>query len=236
MTLPNCFCWTRFGTEAAQTIEQIFARKEQERLANNGMFFWGIGNAIGPSLRALLRETSDPEALFSPIRSVPNSVDVAPPVVVAWTAGETLDGGVFQLPECSLVTSRYNPTNPKGSHYALVCYSEHPISSLALNIKINISNLCNLMTGRPVGASQVTAVVQLRDTLTSGSAFYPVAVRTKLVSPYFVRLGNPVPLKQVDGADQWGDVVRSVWERRLGNTVGKDDSPRHSQSKLAFEH
>ncbi len=85
MPLPEVFCWTRFGTEAGQPIDEILDRKEQERAANSGMFFWGIGNSIGPSLRELLRCTPSPEVLFSPTRSTPRREDVAPPAVVAWT-------------------------------------------------------------------------------------------------------------------------------------------------------
>ena len=43
MSLPDHFCWTRYGTEAAQPIQNIFGRKEEERHANAGVFFWGIG-------------------------------------------------------------------------------------------------------------------------------------------------------------------------------------------------
>ena len=50
MDLPRFFCWTRFGTEAGQPIEQILERKEQERIVNNGLFLWGIGNSLTPSM------------------------------------------------------------------------------------------------------------------------------------------------------------------------------------------
>src|SRR5687768_6644325 len=106
MALPDCFCWTRFGTEAAQSIDQILARKEQERVANNGVFFWGIGNAVGPSMKELIRCTPRPEVLFSPIKSRPRAKDVAPPAVVAWVTGHTLAGEFFRLTAPSLVTSR----------------------------------------------------------------------------------------------------------------------------------
>ncbi len=236
MSLPDCFCWTRFGTEAAQTIEQIFARKEQERVANDGEFLWGIGNAIGPSVRALLKEIPAPEVLFSPIRSAPKGIDVAPMAVAAWTDGETLDGGVFRFPKCSLVTSRYNPINPKGTHYALVCHSDEPLSSSGLSAELNIASLRNLMTGRPVGASQVTAVVQRGDTSTTDSGSYRVAMRAKLVNPYFVRLRGPVPLAEVPHTGCWSDIVRSAWEGRIRDALNRGDSAIALQCKLAFEH
>lgn len=235
MILPDCFCWTRFGSEAAQTVGQIFARKEQERLANNGLFLWGIGNAIGPSVRALLRETSDPEVLFSPIKSAPKSIDTAPPTVVAWTAGETLDGSVFRFPECSLVTSRYDPISPRGAHYALVCHSDRPLTSSGSTERLNMADVRNLVTGRPVGASQVTAVVQRDGPSMKDSPSYLIAVRANLVGPYFVRLREPVPLAVAGGRGGWGDIVRAAWEARLRSALNGASPATTLQQKLTFD-
>jgi len=127
MKIPLQFCWTRFGTEAAQSIHQILARKEEERQANHGLFLWGIGNAVGPSILELVRRASEPEVIFSPIKSAPREEDVAPPAVVAWTAGSTICGDRYELSKTALVTSRFVPSGPRRSHYALVCYSEQPL-------------------------------------------------------------------------------------------------------------
>jgi hypothetical protein len=141
MALPTYFCWTRFGTEAGEVINHIFERKEQERTANGGVFFWGIGNAIGPSIRELLRRTAIPEVLFSPMRSKPRLADVKPLAVVRWTAAETLEGEPFQLPEQSLVTSRYDPGK---SGYALVCFSSRPLSELRCREQIAFAGISRL--------------------------------------------------------------------------------------------
>lgn len=233
MNLPDCFCWTRFGTEAAQTIQQILARKEEERLANGGRFLWGIGNAIGPSLKALLQNTSDPEVLFSPMKGTPKSIDVKPEAVVAWTSGETLYGDFFTLPSCSLVTSRSNPATPKHSHYALVCHSDNPLSPSGLAGQVSISQIRNILTGRPVGASQVTAVVQQASSGAEDSSAYPVTVRAKLVAPYFVRLREHVPLTGSHRSDSWSEVVRSFWEARMESADTASD--RTPQQEFAFE-
>lgn len=213
MPVPVCFVWTRFGTEAGQSISSIFARKEQERIANKGLFFWGIGNAIGPSVGELLRRTTGPEALFSPIRSTPRREDVAPTAVAAWTEAETLSGEKYRLPERSLITSRYDHLSPRNVHYALVCFSETQISMSGSDDEIiSLGELRNLLTGRSLGASQVTAVVY-RDTKTcdAGSP-YNVAARVKLVPPYFVRLRKPMPLERPGHLSEWDEVVRRTWE------------------------
>src|ERR1700761_2672202 len=90
--VPQCFVWTKFGTEAGQSISDILLRKERERSANGGVFYWGIGNAVGPSILELLRKSDEPEVLFSPIKSTPRRDDVTPQRVVAWTAAAGLNG------------------------------------------------------------------------------------------------------------------------------------------------
>jgi hypothetical protein len=218
--LPDCFCWTRFGTEAGQAIAHILQRKERERAANGGLFIWGIGNAVGPSIRELVRRTARPEVLFSPIRSSPKAQDVEPPAVAAWTLGETLDGSIYRMPEYSLVTSRYDPDAPRDAHYALVCFSNQPLIAEEPVATVPFGALKNLRTGRPIGASQVTAVV-LREEVTEQNSGrgYAVTIRAELAYPYFVRLRRPVILPQPASAE----AANHEWSRlafeRLKETV-----------------
>ncbi|MBZ5671051.1 MAG: hypothetical protein LAO04_15150 [Acidobacteriia bacterium] len=217
MSLPECFCWSRFGTEAGQPIEEILDRKEQERVANGGMFFWGIGNALGPSMRELLRRTRDPEVLFSPMKSAPRAEDVAPPAVVAWTSAETLNGDFYPLPNCSLVTSGHDPLAPKGTHYALVCFSDNPLVTSPPEKKIALTELRNLLTGRPIAASQTTAVVERQATDRLDTPMYEIAIRARLVHPYFLTLRDPLLLSETALHLDWAAVAREAWQRRKVN-------------------
>lgn len=185
--LPSLFCWTRFGTEAGESIEKILLRKEIERRSNNGIFLWGIGNAIGPSIAALTQETSDPRVIFSPIKGSPRQKDVEPSAVVAWSKAYGLDGSSYTLPAHSLVTSRYDPQSPRPYHFALVCSAKSPLVHLNSDLRIGFDELRNLRTGRPVGSSQVTAVVQ-RCSASSPGTEYDVAIVADLAYPFFVRL------------------------------------------------
>jgi hypothetical protein len=213
MPLPDCFCWTRFGTEAGQLAEQILLRKEQERAANGGCFFWGIGNAIGPSMFELLRRTEAPQVVFSPIRSVPRRDDAMPSSVVAWTEAQTLSGEAYQLPAHSLITSRWDTSRPRAKHYALVCYSEIPIKTGGPSERIQFAGLRNLLTGRPVGASQVTSVVCLNPTAPGEKGLsYEVAFRAQLMPPYFVVLQTPAPLARSKDGRPWAEIVRRTWD------------------------
>ena len=215
MALPEWFCWTRFGTEAGQVVDEILRRKEEERIANAGVFFWGIGNAIGPSIRELLLRTAAPDVLFSPIKSVPRPQDVAPAAIVAWTSAETLTGERFLLPESSLVTSRYDLESPRERRYALVCSSTVPLRDSFCEDKINLSGVRNLITGRPVGSSQVTAVVQRACPQSDLASNYDILIRAKLVCPYFIRLRAPLLLTKTDVNQNWGTAVRQEWTQRM---------------------
>src|ERR1700689_1042937 len=104
MALTKQFCWTRFGVEAGESVEQILRRKERERVCNGGVFLWGIGSAIGPSLQRLLHMDPNPEVVFSPIRAPPKKIDVSPHHVLNWLRGQTMWGSPFEFPPASKVT------------------------------------------------------------------------------------------------------------------------------------
>jgi hypothetical protein len=193
--LPPAFCWSRFGTEAGEPIEAILARKEEERLLNEGVFLWGIGNSVAPGLAELLRLCDQPEVLFSPIRSRPRAVDVSPATTFAWRAGESLDGGRYEVPATIRVTSGSScPDEAPRCHYALVCATEEPLSISDFG-RVTFQELRNLVSGRGLGASQVTAVVKQADEAPSRDGTdYVVALRATLVPPYFVRLREAEPV------------------------------------------
>ena len=191
MSLPKYFCWTRYGVEAGETFDQILARKELERRGNGGLFLWGIGNALGPSVDLLRSRCSAPLVVFSPIRSRPRVADVSPHEVVSWVSGQTMAGELYALPKCSRVTSGIaKGARPRG-HYALVCYSDEPLGRLARPELLCFSLLRNMRTGSPIGASQVTAVVERRSGRPSGPE-YPATFIANLVAPFFVRLVEAV--------------------------------------------
>jgi hypothetical protein len=184
--LPSIFCWTRFGTEAGETIETILERKERERHDTGGVYMWGIGNSVAPGVAELLLRTGSPEVLFSPIKGRPRTVDVSPPAVVQWRGGVTLSGERIVLPQTVRVMSGHS----RAAHYALVCSSDEPLHVGDFG-RLRFEGLRNLVSGNPLGASQVTAVVERVPSHGDGRE-YVVALRARLVAPYFVRLIDPV--------------------------------------------
>lgn len=186
--IPDVFCWTRFGTEAGETIEEILERKEWERLHNNGVFFWGIGNSVAPGLAALLERCDRPEVLFSPIKGRPRAVDRLPAERLTWLAGHDLEGGRFELPATARVTSGGRPGGSGRPHYALVCKSSTSLSLDPSGPELDFLALRNLQSGSPLGASQVTAVVKALSGQDRSDLTYRIAMRAELAPPFFVRL------------------------------------------------
>lgn len=200
MPLPRAFCWTRFGAEAGQQFEAIFARKEQERRKNGGVFLWGIGNNVAPSLSSLLQRVQRPIIAFSPIKSRAQAHDESPDQIAVWTQATGPDGAPFHIPWGSMVTSRYAPG--KTRHYALVCKSQEPLRSSTLPEWISISALSNVKSGSPVGASQVTAMVSIDPARKASGAAYPIAFCCELAEPYVLKLEAPLIISDIEIAER----------------------------------
>ena len=142
-------------------------------------------------MRELLKLESAPDVAFSPMLTRPRQSDVSPPAVLTWQSARDLDGSRVQLPKSSTVTSRVSVGGRTARHYALVCYSEVPLVIDDDPPLFSIGSLENLLTKRPVGASQVTAVVRHADDALVKGAMYRLAFRARLVAPFYVELGEP---------------------------------------------
>ena len=202
MPLHRAFCWTKFGAEAGQDFEAIFARKEQERRQNGGVFLWGIGNNVAPSLPWLFEQVRRPMLAFSPIKSRAQLHDESPDQIAVWTRATGANGEPFQIPSGSMVTSRYTPG--KTRHYALVCKSQQPLRSLASPEWVSIGALRNVKTGNPVGASQVTAMVSFDPAREASGAAYPITFCCDLAEPYVLKLVAPLVISDVEMAEsEW---------------------------------
>lgn len=68
---PESFVWSKMGAEAGQVLAAIIRRKEYERQLGNGVFAWGIGNALGTAVAELANTLGgrDPVVIFSPMLS-----------------------------------------------------------------------------------------------------------------------------------------------------------------------
>jgi len=230
--LPAVFCWTKMEAEAGQPLGTIIARKNLERAAGNGLFFWGIGNPLGHRVPELIRRERSPQVFFSIMKSKPKPEDEKAEKVLMWTAYVGLDGRAHQLPDHTIILSRgATKHGQKSKHYALVCHSVTPISNNDRTM-LDSSHVRNLgSTTERIGFSQVTAIVE-HDSSKNAGLRYRVAFRANLVSPYFVRLIQPRLLSDVDQkavAQFAKDATPNMWiafSRRLRDVYAQSVAQR----------
>lgn len=194
-TLGALVCWTRMQAEAGQDLRTILSRKDMERRAGEGLFFWGVGNAAPRSLGEVVRSNKRVDVVFSVMKSKPRQVDVSPSSIFVWRKFFDLDGLEREIPEHVLVTSRGDVQGkPKTRHYALVCFSSQKLELTDGEI-FDPSQYRNAgLNGGVIGVSQVTALVK-RCSATKRESSYRVNLRAQLVENYWVRLSDP---KKVD--------------------------------------
>ena len=195
---PNSFVWTKIQADAGESVERILKRKELERLAGGGAFWWGIGESKAGAINALAENEPRPCVVFSRMVSRPHDRDSAPDAVLLWQSYMT-EKGDQPLPSHVVVTSRANRSDGsrKKQHYALVCWSA---SSILRNggTMLNAAKLRNIGEGgKPVDPSQVTAVVEQRDAA-DGKGRYDITARAILRPPYVIRLTTPRELTSAE--------------------------------------
>ena len=226
--LPPTFCWTKMGTESSEELTAIIRRKEWERQLCNGFFLWGIGQSLGENAKFAARDIPSLRAIFSPMPSKPKVIDAAPTGVVLWNAWVDAQGQTRQLPMNYFVTSRASlPSGrKKENHYALVCFSDRALDAQQEDTCIFPSCLRNIITNKPLGPSQVTAVVRVlsqKDEICDTKS-YAVSFTTELRPPYCVQLAQPVLLeakevieiKAISGSgdiESWRTLVRHLRSR-----------------------
>jgi hypothetical protein len=184
--------------EAGQPLELILRRKEVERAAGGGVFFWGIGTSVADKLKQMLGQVLQPKVLFSVMKAKPKPEDASPQAIYLWTSFVDLFGVKQLMPEHALVLSRaYTKRGPKTHHYALVCRSEDSLDCQPHG-SLELAHFRNLGSNTPrIGASQVTAIIEHLPGFDDGP-LYAVNLVADLIAPYFVRLCDPVPLSNID--------------------------------------
>jgi hypothetical protein len=186
----DTFVWTKMGVESGEQLIQIIKRKEAERIAGQGQFWWGIGTSLGSAVRAEARAQGGTlPVLFSTMLGRAKPADESPEMILRWTGWEDENGKSQSIPAHVKVISRGDAS--KAKHYALVCYSKVPLA-LGRDGKFNPNECRTVATGKLPGSSQVTALLR-------GSASghftgpYDICFRATLIAPWAVKLVRPIP-------------------------------------------
>jgi hypothetical protein len=197
--LPEVFCWTKIQAEAGQSLDLILHRKEMERVAGAGLFFWGVGTSLARKFFELLKLVSQPNVLFSVMKSKPKPRDISPEMIYLWTSYVDLLGQRRSLPDPALVLSRASTeVGLKTRHYALACYSEGRLGLQSCG-KMQLGHFRNLGSTNPrIGSSQVTAVIEHLTQERGEGPLYGIDLVTGLADPFFVQLADPVLLPMAE--------------------------------------
>jgi hypothetical protein len=211
------FVWSKMQTESGATLPAILALKENERLAGNGQFWWGVGNSLGPRLRKVVQEAGGTlPVLFSLMLSRPQKADTHPEGIHLWTKWEDAEGRRHDLPPNVLQWSR---AGDKDYHYALVCHSQAPLAITAHGAFD--PTRCVTPTGKRPGAQQTTALLQGDPYDDHGPGVYHFGFRATLIEPWQVKLVEPRKLTATEGKlfEEW----KRGWTRFVARTrAGRD--------------
>lgn len=212
MNEPSHFVWSKMQNEAGEGLAGIVARKEAERAAGGGIFYWGIGNSLGPVVRSVVPGQPLP-VLWSVMLSKPKPQDAYPGAVCIWNSYQAIDGTIHPLPGHVVVTS--GAREGKDCHFALVCQSD---VSLSLgNLGAFDHTRTRTLLNKIPGASQVTALL-LGDPAGHTSGQYRIAFRASLVGLRCAKLVNPRilsdnerrSLSQWEGGQGWSDLAAEL--------------------------
>lgn len=218
-------CWSRMQAEAGQPLESIVSRKEAERRAGDGLFFWGVGNAPAVMISALARLNRRIPVVFSVMKSRPKAIDIAPNRTFAWRSYIDAFGAERPLPPHVIVTSRGDSAGgAKRAHYALMCHSDDPLV-IVRGKGFDPTAFRNAGgTGAPVGPSQVTALLKRIGT-DRISAEYEANITAWLTGSYWVRLTDPVELDAARLAIVSSAAEGGVEELRRATTAVRSGPP-----------
>ena len=194
--------------EAGQSLEAIVTRKDLEREAGEGLFCWGIGNAPPRSLCDVVRRGPDIDVVFSMMKSRPKSSDVAPSGLIVWRSYFDYEGEERALPPSVLLTS--GPKAGGRAHYALMCRAGQALKLADLGAFDPTAYLNVSEAARPVGASQVTALLR-RVAGEQENAGYRINLRASLANSSWVKLGKPLELS-ARRRGELSEVLRCIGE------------------------
>jgi hypothetical protein len=105
--MTTAFVWTKMGVESGEALTQIVLRKEAERIAGDGNFWWGIGTSLGAAVRDDARANGGSlPVLFSEMLARPKAIDQSPEMVRRWNGWEDENGRAHDVPSYAKVISR----------------------------------------------------------------------------------------------------------------------------------
>ena len=208
------FVWSVIGEDASEPLPDVLIRKEAERVAGNGEFWWGLGAALGDVASVAMANDGLLPVVFSARQPKTYASDLSAQV---WNGWETTgDGNSGALPNNVLITSAYDPRKEGSTHYALVCRCS---SQLVLcDYVFNPARCRQVKSGVPPAYSQRAAL--LKGELAHARGNYTKGFAAELVAPWYVKLTDSrlltsnelAAIRHFELGDDWLRLVQ--WLRR----------------------
>jgi hypothetical protein len=207
------FVWTKMQTESGMALPEILAIKEIERLAGNGIFWWGVGNSLGARVwQQAERSGGTLPALFSIMLSRPKKQDAQPSALLLWTEYEDVLGHCRDLPEHVLEFSR---DHGRKRHFALICHSHVPLA-VTSHGAFNPDRYKTIANDKRPGSSQTTVLLRGDPYQDHPDGKYHFGFRATLVKPWAVTLRSPVPYPSTGSKlfnhwkEDWKSFIRRI--------------------------
>jgi Putative ATPase subunit of terminase (gpP-like) len=196
---PGSFIWSKIGDAySGEPIEGILARKEIERARNGGLFMWGSGVPLGPSLRSLLEIDKAPRVVITRTlhRRKPDEVQPDQSGSVWVWPNASVDGRPYRLPLHSIVTGQ----TKSGRMWAMILSKDTQLMVPGEPAELLYrSELRTWPRDKELTDHSPTAVVRGEprpaDAPPPADTPYQVLFTATLVPPYFVEMADPVEIQ-----------------------------------------
>jgi hypothetical protein len=201
------FVWTQMEAEGGEELLRIIQRKESERMAGGGVFWWCVGNSISAeALRKHADKTGTLSVVFSQKPTCAQEKGRNPSEICVWSCYE--DNRT--LPPHVLVTS-----GPSKREYALVCQSAE---SVTIRKQPFDDSLVQTYMGNSFHTKRVTQLVRRPIGAKQNGGNYDAGFSATLIQPWVVRLARPRVLTPNERGvllgwkpgDDWMSLVRRL--------------------------
>lgn len=218
------FVWSEIGFDAGETPEHVVIRKEAERLAGSGEFWWGLDAPLGITVEVHAEQNRGVlSALFSKSRS--STVQQRQQVRI-WDTWRSLlhPQQHGRIPDHVVVTSGHD-AGRRQTRYALTCHSAVNLSFGAMGF-CNLAECHSLKNGGRVNALRGAQVLRKGEPLISprgpaSESVYSIAFKATVVGHGYVLLENFRVLTQADlqsllqfnAGDDWLSLAKMLRQR-----------------------
>jgi hypothetical protein len=219
------FVWTEILFEAGESPEHIILRKEAERIAGSGEFWWGVDAPLGITVEVRAERSGGTlPVLFSKSRTTEERHSSQIRIWDAWRS--LLHPQVHgRIPDHVVITTGYD-LGKRQARYALTCRSDDKLTGAAIGF-CDLAQCWSLKGSQRVPHVRKAHVLRKDEPLLSrrgpsSQSVYSIAFKAALVGHCFVLLenfrvldqGELNDLRNFQAGDNWLSLAKELRSRR----------------------